>query len=265
MASCSSVSSARRSVTRPGTCRRAGGVRAVLGAVGEEAAPVELGRLDEAQQLVVVGLGLAGVADDEVAAERRVGLARRMSAMRRRKRSPSPHRRIRRSSGLLTCCRERSKYGTPDPQIDVDQLVGEVARVEVQQAHPVGPARPTPARAARSPRRRGRRGGPCRTRRGPGRRGRSPRRRARRPRRGSRRRRRLRCGPRNDGMAQNPHERSQPSAILTYAHGAGRLRPGQVEQVELGTGGDADRDQLTRAGSGRCGPASPKPTPNPAT
>ena len=30
---------------------------------------------------------------------------------------------------------------------------------------------------------------------------------------------RLRCGPRNDGMAQNPHVRSQPSAILTYAHG----------------------------------------------
>ena len=37
--------------------------------------------------------------------------------MRRRKRSPSPQRRIRRSSGLLTCCSERSKYGTPVSQM----------------------------------------------------------------------------------------------------------------------------------------------------
>ena len=59
--------------------------------------------------------------------------------MRRRKRSPSPHRRIRRSSGLLTCCSERSKYGTPVSQIGVDQRVGEVARVEVQQPHAVDP------------------------------------------------------------------------------------------------------------------------------
>ena len=37
-------------------------------------------------------------------------------------------------------------------------------------------------------------------------------------------------------MAQNPHVRSQPSAIFTYAHGAGP-GAGQVEQVELGHGG----------------------------
>ena len=29
-----------------------------------------------------------------------------------------------------------------------------------------------------------------------------------------------RCLPRNDGIAQNAHARSQPSAIFTYAHGA---------------------------------------------
>ncbi len=36
-----------------------GGVGAVLAAVGEEPAPVELRLLDEVEQLVVVGLGLA--------------------------------------------------------------------------------------------------------------------------------------------------------------------------------------------------------------
>ena len=37
--------------------------------------------------------------------------------MRPRNRSPSPHRRIRRSSGRDTCWRERSKYGTPVRQM----------------------------------------------------------------------------------------------------------------------------------------------------
>ena len=62
---------------QPGVDRtvEVGGVRAVLAAVREEAAPVELGLLDEVEQLVVVGFGLAGIADDEVAAERGVGLA----------------------------------------------------------------------------------------------------------------------------------------------------------------------------------------------
>lgn len=41
----------------------------------------------------------------------------RMSVMRRRNRSPSPHRRMRRSNGLLTCCNDRSKYGTPVSQM----------------------------------------------------------------------------------------------------------------------------------------------------
>ena len=58
--------------------------------------------------------------------------------MRRRKRSPSPQRRIRRSSGLLTCCSERSKYGTPVAQMASIRRVGQVARVEVEQPDPVG-------------------------------------------------------------------------------------------------------------------------------
>ena len=51
-----------------------GCVRAIFPAVREEAAPVELRLLDEVQKLVVVALGLSGIADDEVAAEGRLGL-----------------------------------------------------------------------------------------------------------------------------------------------------------------------------------------------
>ena len=40
---------------------------------------------------------------------------------------------------------------------------------------------------------------------------------------------RERCLPRKDGIAQNPHLRSQPSATFTYAQGALRGRPGEVE------------------------------------
>ena len=77
MASCSSVSSPSRSATSLAgdLAVEPGGVGAVLAAVGEEPAPVELGRLDEAEQLVVIVLGLTRIADDEVAAERRVGTA----------------------------------------------------------------------------------------------------------------------------------------------------------------------------------------------
>ena len=45
--------------------------RAVLGREREEPGPVELGRLEERQQLVVLALGLAGEADDERRPERR--------------------------------------------------------------------------------------------------------------------------------------------------------------------------------------------------
>src|SRR6516225_8893177 len=50
-----------------------GGVRTVLFAVDEEAAPVESGVLHEGEEGVVVGLGLARVADDEVGSEGSVG------------------------------------------------------------------------------------------------------------------------------------------------------------------------------------------------
>ena len=72
MASWRSRSSASRSSTS-GARHHAvevGGVGAVLPGVGEEPAPVELGGVDEGEQLVVVGLGLARVADDEVRPER---------------------------------------------------------------------------------------------------------------------------------------------------------------------------------------------------
>jgi hypothetical protein len=65
----------------------------------------------------VVGLGLAGIADDEVAAEGRIGLAGADVGDAIEEPLPSPHRRIRRSSGLLTCWSDRSKYGTPDAQM----------------------------------------------------------------------------------------------------------------------------------------------------
>src|SRR4029453_13946908 len=45
------------------------------------------------------------------------GTRARIASMRWRNRSPSPHRRIRRSSGRDTCWSDRSKYGTPRPQM----------------------------------------------------------------------------------------------------------------------------------------------------
>ena len=38
-------------------------------------------------------------------------------------------------------------------------------------------------------------------------------------------------------MAQNPHDRSQPSAILTYAHGALERGRGRLSRSRLGTDG----------------------------
>ena len=46
---------------------------------------------------------------------------------------------------------------------------------------------------------------------------------------------RLRCGPRNDGIAQNPHVRSQPSAIFTYAHGDELFGRGRFKRSSVGT------------------------------
>ena len=171
---------AARPAARPpaprSTCAvEVGGVGAVLGRVGEEAAPVELRPpRRSASSCVVVGLGLARVADDEVRAER--GRRARGRGCRRcgsRNRSPSPHRRMRRSSGGDTCCSDRSKYGHAGGADGVDQPVGEVRRVQVQQpdaVDPLGHRLDQRRRSARSPRRPGR----ARRRPGPGRRARSP-------------------------------------------------------------------------------------------
>ena len=40
---------------------------------------------------------------------------------------------------MLTCCSDRSKYGTLDSRDDVDQLVAEVARIQVEQTDPRHP------------------------------------------------------------------------------------------------------------------------------
>ena len=53
---------------------RPGGMRAVLVGEGEEAGPVELRRLEELEEEVVVALGLARVPEDERGAEGGVGL-----------------------------------------------------------------------------------------------------------------------------------------------------------------------------------------------
>ena len=116
-----------------------GGVGALLAAVGEEPAPVELGGLDETQQLVVVVLGLAGVADDEVAAERRVGRAgadvgdapQEAIAV-----APSAHPPQQRLADVLQRQIEVRHGRRAD---DVDELVAEVARVQVEQADPRHP------------------------------------------------------------------------------------------------------------------------------
>ena len=94
-------------VDRVGQRRRG---RAVLGREREEPGPVERRGVEEREQLVVLALVLAGEADDERRPERGVGLLargwRRSSA---RKRSPLPHRFMRRSSAASACCSERSK------------------------------------------------------------------------------------------------------------------------------------------------------------
>ena len=184
--------------------------------------------------------------------------------MRRRKRSPSPQRRIRRSSGLLTCCSDRSKYGTPESTDRVDQRVAEVARVEVEQPHPVDPVRRPPARAARWRRHRAH----------PGRSlpydarswatstiSRAPswstsvedRRDVAAA---------LRAPERRDRAEPAPAVAALGDLHVGPRHR--RLRAGQVEQVERRDRNGADRDQLARRRSARRGRLG-EPTPKPAT
>ena len=220
MASCSSVSSASRSRTRAaGTwpSRSAANVPSSR-RVGEEPAPVELGLLDEAEQLVVVGLGLARVADDEVAAERGLGLAGADvldAAQEAVAVAPAPHPPQQWLADVLQREVEVRDAGGADG-VDQRRRSGRSDRGTA-----AGPGRRGRRRRRTSgtiePRRRGPRDGcgPCRSWPGPGRRARSRGRRARRPRPGSTSTVRLRWGPRNEGMAQKPQARSHPSAIFT--------------------------------------------------
>jgi len=115
-----------------------GGVRPVLAAVGEEATPVQLGVLHEPQESVVVALRLTGVADDEVAAERGVGLAgpdvgdpaQEAIAV-----SPAPHPAQQRLADVL---QREVEVRHPAVADGVDQPVAQIARVEVQQADTIG-------------------------------------------------------------------------------------------------------------------------------
>ena len=210
----------------------------------------------------MVGLGLARVADDEVAAERRVGLAvadvgdasQEAVAV-----APAPHPPQQRLADVLQRQVEVRHAGGAD---HVDQRVGEIARVEVQQPHPVGALGDGLDERHDRARRRARRAGPCRTTRGPGRRARSRGRRAGRPRARIDATSRLRCGPRNVGMAQNPHERSQPSAIFTYAHGAVDRGRGRLSRSSVGTRRVGPGSVMSGVGST---PRASTGTPKPAT
>ena len=85
----------------------------------------------------MVGLGLAGIPDDEVAAERGVGVAVADvgdPAQEALTVAPSPHPPQQRLRDVLEREVEVRDARTDDR---VDQLVGEVGRVEVEQPHPV--------------------------------------------------------------------------------------------------------------------------------
>ena len=72
----------------------------------------------------MVVLGLAGVAEDERRAEGGVGSAARMSAMRRRKRSPSPQRRMRARQRAGHVLEGEVEVGHAGGEDRLDQLVG---------------------------------------------------------------------------------------------------------------------------------------------
>ena len=188
-----------------------------------------------AQQLVVIGLGLARVADDEVRAERGVGPAGADvvdAAQEPVAVAPPAHPAQQRLRHVL---QREVEVRAPAAADHVDQTVGEVRGIQVEEADPRDRRGDASRRAARSSPRPGRRR-PCRTTRGPARRARSPARRA-----GSTSARidsgvRLRCGPRKRG---DRAEAARAVAALGDLHvrpRRRRRRPGQVEQVELGHG-----------------------------
>ena len=171
------------------------------------------------------------------------GARSRMSAMRRRKRSPSPHRRMRRSNGLETCWSERSKYGTPVEMTasirSSDRSEGYRYNRRTQSALSVTARtsetiEPAPNSSGRSLPYEARSWAISTISRASS---------------DSTSARiddtsRLRWGPRNEGIAQNPHDRSQPSAIFTYAHGELDLGRGRLSRSSIGAGpaGDTPSD-----------------------
>ncbi len=125
-----------------------GGVGAVLLGEREEAAPVELGGAHELEQLIVVVLGLTRVADDEVRAEggARLGGPDGGDALEELVPVPPPaHAAQQRRRHVL---QGEVEVGDPGGADGVDQGLGEVGRVQVEQPHPVHPLGHRAARAA---------------------------------------------------------------------------------------------------------------------
>ena len=121
-----------------------GGVGAVLGGEGEEAGPVELRRLEELEQQVVVLLGLARVAEDEGGAEGGVGIggsdvgdaAQEALAV-----APAAHAGEQRAGHVLQREVEVGHAGRED---GLDQLVGQPGGVQVEQPGALDPGRHGP-------------------------------------------------------------------------------------------------------------------------
>ena len=109
----------------------------LLAAKGEEPAPVQVGSLHEGQQGVVVFLGLARVADDEVGAQGGFGLdaADVGNALQEALAvAPPPHAAHQRGRYVLEGQVEVRDAGGTDGG---HEPVGQVRRVQVQQADPV--------------------------------------------------------------------------------------------------------------------------------
>ena len=163
--------------------------------------------------------------------------------------APAPHAAQQRPRHVLQRQVEVRHAGGAD---GVDERVGEVGRVEVEQPHPRRPARPRPRPAARSLRRR--RPGRARRRRGPGRRARSPARlELRRPRRGSTS---IDAAALRAAEARDGAEAAGPVAALGHLHVGPRRGATPARQVRAGRSRQRRRPGLRPRVTG---------TPKPAT
>ena len=115
------------------------GIGALLRREGEEPRPVELRLRDEAQQLVVVVLGLARIPDDERRPKRGVGFAlpdgrdpfEKTTAV-----APPPHAPEQALGDVLQRQVEVRDIGRAD---GVDQAIVELGRIQVEEPHPRRP------------------------------------------------------------------------------------------------------------------------------